>query len=99
MGAPNVRSFFITNSKGKLREVVSDSLAGFCSQVPVIFVDTHFRGKELLDSWLHEGTHAECEDLPEKRVIQISEFLAEYLWKAGYRQVPKKKRKRRKQGH
>lgn len=99
MGTPTARGFFIETSNGKRWEVVIDTVCGMCARGPLIFIDTKYHGKDLLDSFCHEAAHAERPELSEAEVTKLSRFLSELLWKAGYRQVPPKRRKRRKQGH
>ena len=60
---------------------------GECLSTGVIRISPKLRGSELLDTMLHEITHAAFPDLTEEAVFSFAEDAATVLWNHGYRRV------------
>ncbi len=52
-----------------------------------IFIDPSLKPKLLLWTTLHEGLHATQDDLSEEAVEEVSEALADLLWRLGWRKT------------
>ena len=50
-----------------------------------IWIGSHVRGKDLLDTIIHEVTHCAYPFLTEEAVLQFATELADILWKLDYR--------------
>ena len=57
----------------------------------MIWVSPH-SGKEELNTWIHETTHAALPKASEAQVERIANDIAEVLWKVGYRRQFKDKK-------
>jgi hypothetical protein len=55
------------------------------SKNPVINIRANQRELNLLDTIIHEATHAAQPDLKEDAVIEVSNCISSLLWKLGYR--------------
>jgi len=52
---------------------------------PEIVIDDRLRGKELLNTYIHETIHALKWNLTEDQVTQMADDLSQLLWDLGYR--------------
>lgn len=57
-----------------------------------ITIDGRHRGKKKLDTFIHESLHILFPDASEKTVAEGAAFVAEVMWKAGYRRQSEKKK-------
>ena len=52
-----------------------------------ITIDGRLRGKKKLDTFIHESLHIVFPEKPEREILEGASFVAEILWKAGYRRM------------
>jgi len=85
---------FIRSSRGKKIFLVRDKILGmYDDSLNEITVDDQIRGKELLDTTIHEVLHLELPKLHENYVRKIAKVVAEAVHK-----VLRDENKRRKRG-
>lgn len=66
--------------------VVQQNNRGLCVRgLQVIVVNPCHRGKDLLDTFVHEACHSLFQNLSEEAVTEAAKAITTILWKAGYR--------------
>jgi len=84
--------FTIKTPKGEVVYVTANigtGLSGVAITVAKhsITIDGRQRGKEKLDTFIHEALHIIFPDASEAVVESNANFVADLLWKAGYRRI------------
>lgn len=85
--APNGEVVFVTANIG-----TGTAGVAFPDAERSITIDGRQRGKEKLDTFIHEALHIAFPDEDEKEIAEGANFVAEVLWKAGYRRNSEKKK-------
>jgi len=68
------------------RTITVDEVRLFgCADMQTITIDTRQRGRELMDTFIHEAMHVANPRLSEKTVHQMANDITAVLWAAGYR--------------
>jgi hypothetical protein len=57
-----------------------------------ITIDGRQRGKAKLDTFIHESLHILYPELSEQCILKSANFVAEVLWKAGYRRISEQRK-------
>jgi hypothetical protein len=91
-----MRDFPVTAPNGTKWWVIWDRVEGLTCTGSTIFVDGALHNAALLRVMTHESLHAAFPSLTEKEVVDAAAFISEILWKAGYRQAPKRATGKRK---
>ena len=63
----------------------SDVLGECCKAGRVMVVDSRLRGREEMDTIIHEAMHAAKWKMPEREVVLMAERITAVMWAAGYR--------------
>jgi hypothetical protein len=69
------------------RKLGKERAVGLAHPDGLIEIDSRERGRELLDTTLHEALHVVFGDLEEEEVVQIAGVLTDLLWNDHWRRV------------
>ena len=89
------RPFHFASGEYRLSRVAIDGSCDCGTGDREIWVAPKLRGRNELETFIHEGLHAEFPDMPEAEVQAAGEHLRDFLWGVGYRKNKYKRGKTR----